>query len=346
MTKEDDLYARITNKIIADLEKGELTWRQPWSAEYLAARVMRPLRWQGLPYTGINTIMLWMTAVEKSYASPYWMTFKQALDLKAHVRKGEKSAPVVYADSIIREEADADGKAVPHAIHFLKQYAVFNAEQIEGLPETFYNRPEPPPVNAEQRIEALERFFRQTKAEITTGTQAAYVLSRDIIEMPPFECFDDAPSYYATLSHELTHWTRHPSRLAREFNRKTWGDEGYAKEELVAELGACFLAADLGFEPVTREDHAAYIQHWLKVLQNDKRFIFHAAAHAQRAVEYVQGLQEKIPAPGELAPTRDMNRGAPSSKSASHEDEIVIRGIASPPNAPRRRLLKPKGPQR
>lgn len=300
MTKENDIYASVTNKIIADLEKGELTWRQPWNAGTGTGPVMRPLRWQGTPYAGVNILLLWMAASEKGYTSPYWMTYKQALDMKAHVRKGEKAATVVYADSIVRDEAAPDGTLFPQAIHFLKQYAVFNADQIEGLSEAFYVRPEPPQVNPEQRIEELERFFRETKAEIVTGARAAYSPGRDVIEMPPFECFDDAASYYATLAHELTHWTGSPRRLSRDFNSKSikFGDTEYAKEELVAELGACFLAADLGFEPVIREEHAAYIQWWLAVLKHDKRFIFHAAALAQRAVEYVKGLQ---PEPGTAA---------------------------------------------
>lgn len=304
MAKDNDIYATVTNKIIADLEKGDLTWRQPWNNGSADLRVMRPLRWQGMPYTGVNTIMLWIAAQERGYASPYWMTYKQALDMKAHVRKGEKASTVVYADSIIRDEAAQDGTLFPQAIHFLKQYAVFNAEQIEGLPESFYARPEPPQVNPEQRIEALERFFRQTKAQIVTGTRAVYIPSRDVIEMPPFECFSDAASYYAVLAHELTHWTGSANRLNRAFGSKsvTFGDAEYAKEELVAELGACFLAADLGFEPVTREEHAAYIQSWLAVLKHDKRFIFHAAALAQRAVEFVNSLQPEASAMPEATP--------------------------------------------
>src|ERR1041384_1451948 len=187
MTNQDDLYTSVTNKIIADLEKGELTWRKPWNDGSMTGRVMRPLRWEGTPYTGINTIMLWMTASQQGYRSPYWMTFKQALDLKAHVRKGEKSAKVVYADSITREEESADGTSQPQMIHFLKQYAVFNADQMEGLAEAFYRRPVLPQINPEQRIEELEQFFRQTKAEIVTGTEAAYSPAHDFIEMPPFE---------------------------------------------------------------------------------------------------------------------------------------------------------------
>lgn len=110
------------------------------------------------------------------------------------------------------------------------------------------------------------------------------------IRMPPYEAFADAQSYYATLAHESTHWTKHPSRLAREFGRKKWGDEGYAEEELVAELGSAFLCADLELALTPREDHAAYIAHWLTVLKNDKRAIFRAAAHAQRAADFLHGL--------------------------------------------------------
>lgn len=293
MTRNNDIYDRITQKIITYLEQGELVWRKPWSSDNLAGNVMRPLRWNDIPYTGINTIMLWATAAEKGYASPYWMTFKQADSMKAHVRKGEKGTFVVYADKIVREEPTSDGQTETVQIPFLKQYTVFNASQIEGLPEGFYKLPEIKNVNPETRIEELERFFEQTKAKIVTGTEAAYVLTRDHIEMPPFECFIDSPNYYATLAHELTHWTRHPSRLNRDFNRKKWGDEGYAKEELVAELGACFLGADLGFEPVPQEQHAAYIQSWLQVLKDDKRFIVQAASHAQKAVEYVTALQAR-----------------------------------------------------
>ncbi len=166
-------------------------------------------------------------------------------------------------------------------------------------------------VNPEQRIEELERFFRQTKAEIVTGVDAKYSLTLDRIEMLPFACFNNAASYYATLSHELTHWTAHPGHLSRSFNGKAFGDEGYAKEELVAELGACFLAADLGFELVAQEEHAAYIQLWLKVLRNDMRFIFSAAAHAQRAVEYVQPL--RVEAVSASAADTPSGTGAPPS---------------------------------
>lgn len=293
-TDKTDIYSRITNKIIADLERGELTWRKPWSAEHLAGNVTRPLRWNDVPYTGVNTLVLWATAAEKGYAHPHWMTFKQACDMKANVRKGEKGTQVVYADKLTKEETGDDGETKTSRIPFLKCYTVFNVAQIEGLPEAFYHLPEPKAGNPETRNAELEQFFAQTKADIYTGTQASYSQMADRIQMPPFESFTSAADYYSVLAHELTHWTKHPKRLDRDFGRKRFGDEGYAKEELVAELGSCFLAADLALEPMPQEHHAAYIQSWLSVLQNDKRFIFSAASHAQRATEHVWSLQSHI----------------------------------------------------
>lgn len=292
VSSQPDIYARVTNKILADLEKGNLTWRKPWNCEQMAGQVMRPLRWNNIPYTGINTLVLWGTAAEKGYNLPYWMTFKQAIDLKANVRKGEKGEQVVYADKIVREEETPEGDTHSRQIPFLKTYTVFNAAQVDGLPSSFYHVPETVvPANTPQRIETLETFFAQTKADIYTGSKAAYHPTTDRIQMPPLESFESAVAYYGTLAHEICHWTKHPNRLNRDLGCKHYGDEGYAKEELMAELGACFLAADLGFEPIPEEEHAAYIQSWLQVLQDDKRFIFSAASHAQKAVEYIHSLQ-------------------------------------------------------
>ncbi|MEZ0540421.1 ArdC family protein [Fibrella arboris] len=288
---QNDIYARITNKIISDLEQGNLTWRKPWNAEHLAGQVQRPLRWNGIPYSGINTLMLWGTAAEQGYVSPYWMTYKQAVELKAYVRKGEKATQVVYADKITREDENPQGEKTTSQIPFLKCYAVFNASQIDGLPENFYPSLTPGIVDTKERNAELETFFAQTKVDIYTGTQASYSIMTDKVQMPPFESFQTVTDYYAVLSHELTHWTRHPTRLDRDLGRKTYGDAGYAKEELVAELGACFLAADLGFEPMPEQQHAAYIQTWLHALQDDKKLIFTAASHAQKAVEYIHSLQ-------------------------------------------------------
>ena len=149
-----------------------------------------------------------------------------------------------------------------------------------------------PALSTLERVEAADRFFAATGADVSHGgDRAFYAEGQDRVQMPPFEAFQDQISYYATLAHELTHWTKHPKRLDRDFGRKSWGDAGYAMEELVAELGAAFLAADLGLEAAPRPDHAAYIASWLKVLKEDKRAIFSAAAHAQRAVDFMLAMQ-------------------------------------------------------
>ncbi len=287
-----DVYTRVTDKIVADLENGVRTWLKPWNAEHAAGRITRPLRFNGTPYNGINVLMLWASAVERGFAAPIWMTFKQAKELGGHVRKGEKGSLVVYANTISRTEIDADtGEEEERDIPFMKGYTAFNVEQIEGLPAHFYAVAEPQ-LDPVERIDHAEAFFAATSADIRHGgNQAYYAVGSDHVQMPPFEAFRDAESYYATLAHEVTHWTRHASRLERDFGRKRWGDEGYAAEELVAELGSAFLAADLELTPEVREDHAAYIGSWLKVLKNDKRAIFTAAAHAQRAADFLHGLQ-------------------------------------------------------
>jgi antirestriction protein ArdC len=142
----------------------------------------------------------------------------------------------------------------------------------------------------------VECFFSATGAIVRHGgNRAYYSVSTDHVQMPPLESFRDAGAYYATLGHETTHWTKHPTRLDRDFGRKRWGDEGYAMEELVAELGAAFLCADLELTPELRGDHASYIDHWLKALKSDSRAIFAAASHAQRAADFLHGLQPGIP---------------------------------------------------
>ena len=287
-----DIYQRVTDRIVSDLEQGVRPWMKPWNAEHAAGRITRPLRADGQPYNGINVLMLWASAVECGFATPIWMTYRQAAELGAHVRKGEKGSPVVYASTITRTEAnEKTGEEEDRDIPFMKGYTVFNVEQIEGLPAHFHT-PAEPRLDPVQRIDHAEAFFAATGADIRHGgNQAYYTVTHDYVQMPPFEAFVDAERYYETLGHETIHWTRHSSRLDRDFGRKRFGDEGYAMEELVAELGAAFLAADLDLTPEPREDHAAYIGSWLKVLKNDKRAIFTAASHAQRAADYLNGLQ-------------------------------------------------------
>ena len=303
-----DIYSRITNRIIAELESGCRPWLKPWNAEHAAGRITRPLRSNGIPYRGINVINLWLTATARGYACPIWLTYKQAQELGGHVRKGEHGELVVYANRITRTETTEKGEEIDREIPFLKGYTVFNAEQIEGLPPHF-TAPAAPTLDPVQRVAQAEAFFANTGAEIRHGgDRAFYAIGADYVQLPPFETFRDAESYYATLGHECCHWTKHEKRLNREFGRKRWGDEGYAAEELVAELGSAFLCADLGLTPEPRPDHAAYVESWLRVLKNDKRAIFTAASHAERAAAFLHGLQPQAQAAEE--PEDDMRAAA------------------------------------
>lgn len=289
-----DVYDRVTTRIIAELEKGVRPWIKPWSAANTDGRITRPLRHNGTPYRGVNVLLLWGEAMDKGYAAPIWMTYKQAGELKGQVRKGERGSLVVYADRYKKTGKDDKGETVETEIPFMKGYTVFNVEQIDGLPAQYYPAPaEPLPVA--ERIAHAEAFLSKTGATIGHGgNQAFYAPSRDAIQLPPYEAFKDAESYYATALHEMTHWTKHPKRLDRDFGRQRFGDDGYAREELVAELGAAFLCADLGIKADVRDDHAAYLAHWLKVLKEDKRAIFQAAAHAQRAADFLHALQNPV----------------------------------------------------
>lgn len=283
-----DPHDRITGRILAELEQGTRPWLKPWSGGDIAAsRGVRPLRATGEPYRGINVLLLWLEAEAAGYVSPSWMTYRQAHALGAQVRKGEHGATVVYyGQSSTTTKDEATGEDREQGFRFLKTYTVFNVAQIEGLADRFHAVPEPLPEV--ERMEAAEAFFERIPATVNHGgDRAFYMPGADRIQLPPFAAFHDAHGYYATRGHETVHWTSHKSRLDRSFGRERWGDEGYAREELVAELGAAFLAADLGLCIEPRPDHASYIASWIKVLQNDKRAIVQAAAHAERAVAYL-----------------------------------------------------------
>lgn len=172
-----DVYTKITDQIIAELEKGVRPWYTPWAAGHVAGPVSRPLRSNGKPYSGINVIMLWATAMERGYSAPIWMTFKQAKELGAHVRKGEKGALVVYASTFTKTEANANGEEVERDIPFLKGYTVFNVEQIDGLP-AHYTATHAPRLNPEQRIEQAESFFAATGADIRAWRRPGFLCAR------------------------------------------------------------------------------------------------------------------------------------------------------------------------
>lgn len=291
-----DVYQRVTDKIVADLEAGVRTWLQPWKAgkDGVVRNVSLPLRHDGTPYRGINVFMLWGETAIMGYTHSIWMTFKQAQALGGHVKKGEHGTLVVYANKTIKTEQGAGGEDIERVIPFMKGYTVFNVEQIEGLPAHYYGTTNATPTAPmEKRIEAVDTFVRNAGARvIERGAKAFYSPSGDFIQMPPSSTFGAPEGFSSTLLHELVHWTGHDKRCARTFGR-VFGNEQYAAEELVAELGAAFLCADLGVPGEARPDHAAYVASWLKVLKGDKRAIFKAATMAQAASDYLHGLQGK-----------------------------------------------------
>ena len=288
-----DFYQHVTARILEDLERGVRPWLKPWSTSN-ARNSALPRRHNGVLYQGINVLLLWTAAMTRGFTAATWMTYRQALELGAHVRKAETGTLVVFADRMLRTEDDENGESVERSIPYLKSYIVFNIEQIDGLPPQ-YLPPAPAPASVETRNAQAERFISATGATIRFGgNRAYYAPAFDVIQLPPVPAFRDMESYYGTALHELTHWTGHESRCGRKLNGQRFGSEAYAFEELVAELGSAFLCAELGITPEVRDDHAAYLASWLAVLKRDKRAIFSAASQAQCAVDFLRELQPAV----------------------------------------------------
>jgi antirestriction protein ArdC len=283
-----DLYQQVTDAVMAELELGVKPWKRPWNTGGAGL----PLRHNGEPYRGINVLVLWMAMAARGYTSPYWMTYRQAAALGGQVRKGERATAVTYTNIFQRQQEMPDGTQEERSIWFLKSYAAFNACQIDSLPARFFPSGGDAVATPGERIDEAEAFFANTGALIRTGGyQAYYAPDADIIQMPPREAFVYPEAYYATLAHEMGHWTGHPSRLARETLSRRHSDEARAVEEILAELTAAFTCASLGIDHDLKADSTAYIGSWLRVLAQDKRFIFVAAAHAQRACDWLWSLQ-------------------------------------------------------
>ena len=284
---------RITQEIIARLESGTKPWIKPWRG----VPVSRPLRACGVPYRGMNVFWLWMVADMCGYASPFWMTYNQAKELGAQVRKGEKSTIAIFYKSYTKEvEAPETGEKTDESRRVLKAYPVFNADQVEGLPERFHPAATLEVVEPEGRQVELDSFFARIPAVLRhQGDEAYYEPVADRVTMPPAHLFSGFDHYYATLAHELSHWTGHASRLDRNLKNR-FGSAAYAAEELIAELSSAMLGAELGL-PVTHLDsHASYIEHWLKLLKQDDRAILTAAAKAEEASRLLLKLAGRIAA--------------------------------------------------
>lgn len=277
LTARTDIYQTVTDSIIAALETEVKPWVCPWQ---------RTPGMSGLPsnyatgtaYSGMNIMLLWCSASKQGFCDSRWMTYKQAKAVGGQVRKGEHGTTAIFYTTLEKENDNGETDYIP----MLKTFTVFNVEQIDGLPlsdeavfpaETF----EPFP-----RAEAL--FHSSGATIIEKGQNAFFTPSTDEIRLPERYLFADAANFYATGLHELVHWSGAKSRLNREIKGK-FGSEGYAFEELVAELGSAFLMADLGI--VGEVQHESYIASWLKALRNDKRYIFKAASAASKAHRYL-----------------------------------------------------------
>lgn len=279
--ERQDLYQAVTDTIVTELEKGVAPWVRPWKS--------LNGRFGGLPYNGesnrayrgVNVWLLAITALKRGYDDSRWFTYRQALKCGAQVRAGEKATLVIFWTQHRFEKEDPKTRErSERSVPCLKRFFVFNAAQCDGI-EPLVKLEE----TAEVRHKRAQSLVERHQVDIRFGGDVAcYVPSLDALRMPQLQAFDDEESYWSTLLHEMTHWTGSKKRLDRDLSGR-FGDDAYAAEELVAEMGSAFLCAALGIEGKLR--HPEYLGHWLKVLRGDKRAIFKASTLAQCASDYL-----------------------------------------------------------
>ncbi len=284
------LYDEITTKIIAELEAGRVPWVQPWGTAAAKAPLAMPRNAAtARQYTGVNVLILWGAVIEHGFTGQSWLTFRQALSLGGHVRKGERGTTVVYADRFIPDDEKrraAETGEEAQAIPFLKRFTVFNTDQCDDLPaEIATVTPPPLPGMIEPRVGAL---IKATGIDFRIGgNRAFYIPSEDYVQVPPPAAYSAPINWHRTALHELGHASGHHSRLNRDLSG-SFGSKKYAFEELIAELCAAFSCASLGIMPTVR--HADYIGSWLEVLREDNRAIARAASHASKAADHILGF--------------------------------------------------------
>ncbi len=283
-----NLYQHITDKIIEALEKGVGPWVRPWDdsgVQFIWPRNALSAR----PYNGINVLLLNMVALEKGYTDPRWVTFTDVKKRGGHINKGERHTKIVFWKFLERRDRQEDddthrdehtGKKV---IPLLRYYRVFNVQQCKGLKLKELQKPEPETAAGGENIRA-EKILSLPDIR-TGGNRAVYHPGQDIIQLPPKTSFKNLQHYYATGFHETVHWSGHGTRLTRSFGKR-FGDDTYAMEELVAEIGSAFLGGHVGL-PFTEMRHPEYIQSWITSLKNDNRAIFTACRMAQAASDYI-----------------------------------------------------------
>lgn len=279
-----NIYRNVTGQIVAALQAGVPPWVRPWSV-LQDSRPRNALSQR--PYRGINTWLLQMRAVAAAYPSQRWLTYRQAQSVGAQVRRGEAGTAIVFYQlrEMADEKPDASTNTEPQTkvVPFLRTFTVFNTAQIDNLPSDLIAAPLPDPQwSPDAHAEAV---LARSGADIRHGgAKAYYQPAADFIQLPPRAAFPVAHDYYATALHELTHWTGHASRCNRVLANR-FGEAAYAMEELIAEIGSAYLCAHCRLDGQLQ--HPSYIAAWLKVLQNDQRAIFTAAAKAQVAADYL-----------------------------------------------------------
>ena len=288
-----DVYAEVTAKVVSLMETHGSNWSKPWVGTAGSSRMPTSIS-SGNQYTGINTVLLWAAGRTDSR----WGTYKAWSEKGCQVRKGETATHIIFFKSLGIKEKQADGSQTDKTIPLLKSFAVFCADQVDGLP--MHEQAQPETVEqADARIALALDFVARAGAniEVLKGSARAYYSSTiDKIVVPAASDFigtatsTPVEAFAGVVLHELVHWTGHKNRLARTFGI-SHGDADYAKEELVAELGATFLCADLGISVDPRPDHAQYLTSWLRVLKDDKKLIVRAASQASKAAAYLHGLQ-------------------------------------------------------
>lgn len=286
-----DIHQQVTDTIIKQLEAGTVPWEPRWNGGEASILELPYNLFSGKKYRGINILLLWSSAIDQGFSTCEWGSFKQWHEKKEQIRKGEKGTMIVYTDTF-QKEVDGEIKD----FRFLKSSYVFNRCQLMSY-EPSASVEEMKKLPLFEVIAGADTFVSNTGATIEHGnTGACYSPSKDIIMMPQPERFVNtatstaAENYYSTLAHELVHWTKAPHRLNREQSKK-YGDEIYANEELIAELGAAFICNDLQITREPKADHATYIESWLKVLKDDKHSIIKAASNASKAVEFLKGVR-------------------------------------------------------
>ena len=293
------LYQEITDKIVAELEQGRVPWVQPWAGAPAPLGLPKNAA-TGRSYSGMNILILWLACTERGFTGQSWLTFRQALKLGAHVRKGERGITVVYADRFIpyREHTRAaETGDEPDAIPFLKRFTVFNADQCEDLPADI--APPPEPLAENLILPQAEALITATGADIRIGgDRAFYVPTADYIQVPPPAAFFEPINFHRTVCHELGHWSGAAHRLNRDLSG-SFGSSAYAREELVAEMTGAFVCAALSIVPTVR--HADYLGSWLEVLRDDNRAIIRAASAASKAADYLLAFGVDDPAPAAAA---------------------------------------------